>query len=276
MAPQPLAAKQRRGPPGKGGPLVEALYGTNAVRETLRAGRRTCRRLLVAADARPDRELAEITRLAERRHCPVEAHHRDQLGRICRSREHQDVVLEASAYPYLSLAEISRAAQEAGPAALLLVLDRVQDPQNVGTLLRTAEAVGVQGVVLPEREAAAITPAVVRASAGACEFLRIARVGNLVPAIAALKEAGLWVLGLEEDPSASPYTAVDWQRPLAIVVGSEGFGLRRLVRESCDELVRLPMRGRIGSLNAAVAGSVILYEAWRCRDAQIKTANQQP
>jgi 23S rRNA (guanosine2251-2'-O)-methyltransferase len=268
MAPQPMK-KQRRGAPRKGAPLSEVLYGTNAVRESLRAGRRTCRRLLVDASARSDRVLEEITQLAQGRHCPVETRHRDQLGKLCRSREHQGVVLEVSTYPYTSLQDLVRAAQAAGPTALLLVLDRVQDPQNVGTLLRTAEAVGVQGVVLPEREAVAITPAVVRASAGASEFLHIARVGNLVPAMAALQEAGLWVLGLEEDPAATPYTATDWRRPLAVVVGSEGFGLRRLVRERCDGLVRLPMRGRIGSLNASVAGSVVLYEIWRYRDAQL-------
>ena len=273
MAPQPLRTKPRPGPSRKGAPSAEALYGTNAVREALRAGRRTCRRLLVDASVRSDRALEEITQLAQRRRCPVETRHREQLGRLCRSSEHQGLVLEVSAYPYVSLAELGRAAQEAGPAALLLVLDRVQDPQNVGTLLRTAEAVGVQGVVLPEREAVAITPAVVRASAGACEFLRIARVGNLVPALASLQEAGLWVLGLEEDPAATLYTALDWDRPLAIVVGSEGFGLRRLVRERCDGLVRLPMRGRIGSLNAAVAGSVILYEVWRCREARREPEN---
>lgn len=273
MAPQPVTMKQRRGPRPRGGAPAEALYGTNAVREALRAGRRTCRRLLVDAGAKPDHVLDEIAQLAQRRRCPVETRHREQLGRLCRSTEHQGLVLEVSSYPYATLEHLCRAAREAGPDALLLVLDRVQDPQNVGTLLRTAEAVGVQGVVLPEREAVAITPAVVRASAGASEFLRIARVGNLVPAIAELKEAGLWVLGLEEDPAASLYSAMDWNRPLAIVVGSEGFGLRRLVRERCDGLVRLPMRGRISSLNAAVAGSVALYEACRYRAANLKTAN---
>ena len=275
MAPRPMKGKKRRRPsrrdpsrqgrPRRDRPSTEMLYGTNAVREALRADRRTYRRLLVDARARPDRVLEEITLLAQKKRCPVDSRHRDQLGRMCRSREHQGVVLEVSSYPYATVAEISRAAREAGPAALVLVLDRVQDPQNVGTLLRTAEAVGVQGVVLPKREAVAITPAVVRASAGASEFLRIAREGNLVPALARLKEAGLWVLGLEGEPTASLYTAVDWDRPLAIVVGSEGFGLRRLVHERCDGLVRLPMRGRINSLNASVAGSVVLYEIWRAR-----------
>lgn len=244
---------------------LELLFGTNAVREALRAGRRRCRRLLLAAGQRADRLLEEVTRLARERRCPVETRPREDLGQLVHSHEHQGVVLEATPYPYSTLSEIGTAAGQAGSAALVLLLDRLQDPQNVGTLLRTAEAVGVQGVVLPEREAVAITPAVVRASAGACEHLCIARVGNLVPAMATLQEAGLWVLGLEEDPAAVPYTAVDWQRPLAIVVGSEGFGLRRLVRQRCDGLVRLPMRGRIESLNAAVAGSVVLYEILRQR-----------
>ncbi len=258
---------------------LELLFGTNAVREALRAGRRNCRRLLLAAGQHADLLLEEITRLAHERRCPVETRPREDLGQLVRSREHQGVVLEATPYPYSALAEIAAAAGQAGPAALVLLLDRLQDPQNVGTLLRTAEAAGVQGVVLPERDAVAITPAVVRASAGACEHLRIARVGNLVPAMAALQEAGLWVLGLEEDPTASPYTAVDWRRSLAIVVGSEGFGLRRLVRERCDGLVRLPMHGRIGSLNAAVAGSVVLYEILRqrgAREEQLAVPPEQP
>ena len=119
---------------------------------------------------------------------------------------------------------------------------------------------------LPEREAVAITPAVARASAGASEHLRIARVANLVPAMETLQSAGLWVWGVEQDPAARRYAATDWSRPLAIVVGSEGFGLRRLVRERCDGLVCLPMHGRVGSLNAAVAGSVVLYEICRYRE----------
>ena len=286
MAPQPL--RQRRGQgraaperkrrarqpdraPERARPAADAfevLYGTNPVREALRAGRRTPRRLLLADGTRPDRALEEIVRLAQGQRCTVETHPRDDLGRLTRSYEHQGIVLVASPYPYATLEEISAAVQQAGPAALVLVLDRLQDPQNVGSLLRTAEAVGVQGIVLPEREAVAISPAVVRASAGATEHLRIARVGNLVPAMAALQEAGLWVLGLEGDPQADLYTAVDWERPLAVVVGSEGFGLRRLVRERCDGLVRLPMRGRIGSLNAAVAGSVVLYEIGRYRSQE--------
>jgi len=247
------------------GALKEALYGRNPVREALRAGRRTCRRLLLAEGVRRSREVEEVAERARATGCPVETKPRGELSRLAGSGEHQGVVLEASPYPYAAFEEVVAMARAAGPDALLLLLDRLQDPQNVGTLLRTAEAVEVQGVVLPEREAVAITPAVVKASAGASEHLYIARVANLGRAMAEIQEAGLWVFGLEEDPQATPYTAADWNRPLAVVVGSEGFGLRRLVRERCDGLVCLPMRGRVGSLNAAVAGSVVLYEIRRCR-----------
>lgn len=245
--------------------MRETLYGRNAVYESLRAGRRPLHRLLLAQGGHPNALRKELVALAHRRNCPVEERPRGDLARLAHTREHQGVVLEAGPYPYVALDEIVATAQAAGPQALVLLLDRLQDPQNVGTLLRTAEAVGVQGVLLPEHEAAAVTPAVVRASAGACEHLPIARVNNLVRAMARLKEAGIWVLGLEKDPRAILYTEADWARPVAVVVGSEGTGLRRLLRERCDGLVYLPMSGRVGSLNAAVAGSVILYEIWRRR-----------
>lgn len=249
------------------GALVQSLYGRNAVREALRAARRTFYRLLIAEGIRRDEGVGEICRLASERGCPVEEQPRGTVARVARSQEHQGVVLEAGPYPYVEFEAIVAAAQQAGNEALVLVLDRVQDPQNLGALLRTAEAVGVQGVVLPEHEAAGVSPAVVRASAGACEHLAIARVTNLARALATLQKAGLWAIGLEADRQAVLYTEIDWDRPLALVVGSEGFGLRRLIRQRCDALARLPMRGQVASLNAAVAGSVALYEVLRYRDA---------
>jgi 23S rRNA (guanosine2251-2'-O)-methyltransferase len=146
-----------------------------------------------------------------------------------------------------------------------LLLDHVQDPQNVGTLLRTAENVGVHGVVLPGRRAATITPAVVNASSGATEHLLIVQAGNLAQTIVALQRADVWVAGLENDPTAQDIDQAELDRPLALVVGAEGTGLARLTRERCDFLVRLPTRGRLDSLNAAVAGSIALYSAWRQR-----------
>jgi 23S rRNA (guanosine2251-2'-O)-methyltransferase len=159
---------------------------------------------------------------------------------------------------------LTRAEQRAEPV-LLLMLDHLQDPQNIGTLLRTAEVVGVHGVITPGRRAAEITPAVVNAASGATEHLLIAEVTNVVQTIQQLQRAGVWVAGVEDDPEARDYDAVDLDGPLALVLGAEGAGLARLTRERCDYLVRLPMRGEIASLNVAVAGSILLYHAWRVR-----------
>jgi 23S rRNA (guanosine2251-2'-O)-methyltransferase len=147
----------------------------------------------------------------------------------------------------------------------VLLLDRVQDPQNLGTLLRSAEAVGVHGVVIPTKRSAAVTPAVVSASSGASEYMRLAQ-HNIAQAIQVLKERGVWVAGLEISQQAQPYHMVDLSGPIAIVVGHEGSGMRRLVKENCDFLVRIPMRGAVESLNAAVAGSIVLFHVWEKRN----------
>jgi 23S rRNA (guanosine2251-2'-O)-methyltransferase len=177
------------------------------------------------------------------------------------------VALQTSDYPYSSLDEIVASAQSRGEAPLILLLDLLQDPQNVGSLLRTAEAVGAHGAVIQHRRAVGITPAVVHTSAGAVEHMLVAQVTNLVDAIGKLKERDVWVTGLEAMRDAQAYTEADLSGALALVVGSEGEGLRRLVRERCDFLVQLPMHGQVTSLNASVAGSVVLYEALRQREA---------
>lgn len=177
---------------------------------------------------------------------------------------HQGVALQAGPYPYSDLGEMLTLAVQRGEPPFLLLLDTLQDPQNLGTLLRTAEAVGIHGVLLPHRRAATVTPAVVNASSGACEHLLIGQ-GNLAQTIELLKNENVWVVGLEGGKEAQPLGEVDLSGPLALVVGSEGEGMRRLVRESCDLLLRLPMRGRVESLNAAVAGSVALFLAWQAR-----------
>jgi 23S rRNA (guanosine2251-2'-O)-methyltransferase len=152
-----------------------------------------------------------------------------------------------------------------GEPPFLLLLDLLQDVQNVGALLRVAEAVGMHGIILQERRAAAITPAVVRASSGAVEHLLIAQVTNLVQTMRKLKEAEIWLAGLDMGEGTLRYDQADLRGPLGLVVGNEGEGLRRLVRETCDFTIRLPMRGQIASLNAATAGSVVLYAAWQAR-----------
>jgi 23S rRNA (guanosine2251-2'-O)-methyltransferase len=170
------------------------------------------------------------------------------------------------AYPYVEVEAMLALARERNEPPLLLLLDCLQDPQNLGTLLRTAEVVGVHGVVIPRHRAAEITPAVSNASAGSVEHLLIARVTNLVRTMEELKEKGVWIAGLENLPEAQDYHEAGLSMPLALVVGSEGRGLSRLVRERCDLWIRLPMRGHIDSLNAAVAGSIALYEVWQQRE----------
>ncbi|HIP97651.1 MAG TPA: 23S rRNA (guanosine(2251)-2'-O)-methyltransferase RlmB [Anaerolineae bacterium] len=246
--------------------MRELLYGRNAVCECLRAGRRTVYKVLLAEGVRESGTVADILNTARGQgivsQC-VERRQLDGLGDV----NHQGVAAEVGPYPYSDPEAMLKAAKERGERPLLLLLDCLQDPQNLGTLLRTAEAVGVHGVIIPKRRAVSVTPAVVNASAGAVEHLLVARAANLVQAMARLKAADVWVVGLEDVPEAQLYHRADLNMPLALVVGSEGAGMRRLVRERCDFLIRLPMRGRIGSLNASVAGSIALYEIWRQRES---------
>ena len=244
--------------------MREWLYGRNPIYETLRAGRRRAFRLWVAQNASEKGRLADILRLAGQQHIPVERVPRPRLEDY--GAEAQGVALEAGEYPYSDLPSILTNAAQRDEPPFVLLLDTLQDPQNLGTLLRTAEIAGVHGVLLPYRRTATVTPAVVNASSGASEHLLIAQV-NLAQAIAELKDAGLWVIGLEGDPQsgAQPPARVRLDGPLALVVGNEGEGMRRLTRDSCDLLLALPMRGQIDSLNAAVAGSLAIYLAWQAR-----------
>jgi 23S rRNA (guanosine2251-2'-O)-methyltransferase len=240
----------------------EWITGRNPVYETLRAQRREPFRLLVAQGVQEKGRLSEILKLASSRRLNIEHASRDQLDRIAHGN--QGVALEVSGYPYSGVADILQAADRKNEKPFILILDTLQDPQNFGSLVRTAEAVGVHGVILPLRRTATVTPAVVQASSGASEHLLIAQ-ANLAQSIASLQEAGVWVIGLEGVPEAEDPLRVRLDGAIALVVGSEGEGMRPLVRQSCDVLMRLPMRGKIGSLNAAVAGSIALYLVWQTR-----------
>jgi 23S rRNA (guanosine2251-2'-O)-methyltransferase len=244
--------------------MREILYGRNAVREALRAGRRKIYKLVLAQGTKEASVVADIATLANKSGVPIQRVERRQLDRLG-DFNHQGVAAEATPYPYVELEEILAEADQRQEMPLLLMLDCLQDPQNFGSLLRTAEIIGVHGVVIPKRRAVGITPAVVNSSAGATEHLLVARMTNLVRAMKELKAKGLWIVGLEDVPQAQPYYRSDLKMPLTLVVGSEGRGMGRLVRETCDILVRLPMRGKISSLNVAVAGSIALYEVWRQR-----------
>jgi 23S rRNA (guanosine2251-2'-O)-methyltransferase len=247
--------------------MREILYGRHAVHESLRAGRRRPYKLMLAEGVRQTDIIGQIVFLAEQAGISVNRttrHDLDQIGKI----HHQGVALETSDFPHTPLDDILAAAQSSADVPLFLLLDQLQDPQNVGSLMRTAEAVGVNGVVIQRRRAVGITPAVVNASSGAVEHLSVAQVTNLASAIDQLKRHDVWVAGLEAVPGAHQINQADFNGPLALVVGSEGQGLRRLVRERCDFLVQLPMRGQVRSLNASVAAAVALYEIlWQREEA---------
>ncbi len=210
---------------------------------------------------RSDR-IVDILELAENKGVRIEEVPRKVLDN--RERHNQGVMLQVSEYPYQTIHDIEANIQRSNVPGFILILDSLQDPQNLGTLLRTAEVVGVHGVVLPYRRAAAVTPAVVNASSGASEHLTIIQ-ANLAQIIDAFKQMDIWVYGLDSGPDAQPVSQLNLDGPIALVVGNEGEGLRQLVRKSCDVILQLPMAGQIESLNASVAGSIALYMAWQAR-----------
>lgn len=243
----------------------EWLFGRNPVEEALAAGRRTCSEIVLPpASPDEDDQLQRIRDEARARRLVVRTMGRDQLDRLTRFGHHQGVALKTTGYPYVGFDEIVAAA-ESDENAVVLLLDHLEDPQNVGAILRTAAAVGVTGVVIPEDRACGITPAAVRASAGGAEHVKVAHVVNLPRAMKALKEAGVWLTGLDWGDDARPYTAIDFRGRAGLVVGAEGAGLSRLVRETCDFIGVLPMPGGFESLNAGVAAAVALYEIVRQR-----------
>jgi 23S rRNA (guanosine2251-2'-O)-methyltransferase len=247
---------------------TETLARRHPVLEALRGGRRALHTLHVVG-GRDDRELEPILSAAAAAGVPVARVDKAGLDRLAQRHgadpKHQGVLLEVGPYPYAEPDEMLGLAERRSEKPLLLLLDLLHGPQNIGALLRTAEACGVHGVILQDRRAPEITPAVVQYAAGATEHLLIAKVTNLAQTMQWLKEAGVWLAGMDMDEEAYTLGQIDLDRPLGIVVGHEGDGLRRLVRERCDFLVRLPMRGRVESLNAAVAGSILLYAAWQAR-----------
>jgi 23S rRNA (guanosine2251-2'-O)-methyltransferase len=262
------------------------IYGINPVLEALKAGRVT--RLRMAS--RGDRRVDEILALAAARGVPVERVDAPALDRAARGGVHQGVVADVEGAREYGIEDLlslppdrlrqgfgesagASAKAEGGShekeldAPLIVVLDGIEDPHNAGAILRTADAAGVDGVVRQERHAAALDGVVAKASAGALAHVRIATVVNIARAIDELKEAGVWTIGLAGD-APEPYTAPDYTLPTALVLGSEGTGLRRLVRDRCDRLVRIPMRGAVESLNVSVAAGVVLFEVVRQRMAR--------
>jgi 23S rRNA (guanosine2251-2'-O)-methyltransferase len=241
----------------------ELIYSRNAVYETLRAKRREVFKLQIAEGAQEKGRLEEIIKKANEQKIKIEKVPRARLDKA--HQNHQGVVAEVSGYSYSDLVDILELANQKNEPPFVLLLDSLNDPQNFGSLLRTAEAIGVHGVIIPLAHTVEVTPAVVNASSGASEHLLIAR-ANLAQAIEALKEAEVWIVGLDQAGAQLEPNSRHLRGALGLVVGSEGEGIRQLVRSKCDIVLKLPMRGRIESLNAAVAGSVALYLAYLARN----------
>ncbi len=242
---------------------MDRLTGIHAVHEALEAGR-ALGRIVIARGRHGDR-IEDLVRLARSRGVPVGFEDRAQVDRLAGSREHQGVVAFAASRAAATLeALLERAAGDTTQKGLVILLDGVEDPHNLGAIIRTALAAGAHGVVVPERRAAGLTDVVARASAGALAHLPVARVTNLVRAMEDLKKAGFWLMGLDERADKN-YADADFTLPVGIVLGGEGKGLHELTRKRCDFIVSLPTTGPVRSLNVSVAAGVVLFEAVRQR-----------
>jgi len=242
--------------------MRELIYSRNAVYEVLSAKRRQVFGIEIAEGVQEKGKLAEILKQAQAQKIKVTRVPRPKLDKV--HQNNQGIVAEVSGYPYSDVVEVLENAKDELP--FILILDSLQDPQNFGTLIRTAEALGVHGVVIPTARTVDVTPAVVNASSGACEHMLIAQ-ANLSQTIDALKDNDIWVVGLDQAGAEIESGSRHLKGALALVVGSEGEGLHELTRKKCDVVLKLPMKGKIESLNAAVAGSVALYLAYMTRVA---------
>lgn len=253
-------------PAGGSDEACEVVYGLHAVREILRGGTRPLSRILVS---RRDRQYAELVRLARALCVPVHVEPRQVLERLVPKGKHQGIVALVAAKSYVEPEEMLACARAQGEAPFLVILDGVEDPRNLGAVLRTAEAVGTHGVLIPERRSAGLSGSVAKAAAGALEYLQVGRVQNVSRLIEALQAQGLWIYAL--DPLArKSYTALDLRGPIALVLGGEGKGVRPGVLEKCDDRASVPMRGHVESLNVSVAAGIVMYEVLRQRTVGAK------
>ncbi|HZC04133.1 MAG TPA: 23S rRNA (guanosine(2251)-2'-O)-methyltransferase RlmB [Ktedonobacterales bacterium] len=242
--------------------MADYVWGRYPVLEALRSRRRV-HRILIAQGPR-DSGMSQLLDQARRIGVPVEPTPKRRLDDLSKNSNHQGVVALVAPRTYADVEDILQRAKELGEDALVVVLDAIQDVHNLGSLIRTAEVVGAHGVIIPEHRAAGLTPVVDKTSAGAVEFLPVAQVTNITRTLDDLKKRGLWCIGLEGS-AKTRFDQANLKGPIALVVGNEGKGISRLVKEHCDVLISLPMRGHVGSVNAAIAGSVALYEIWRQR-----------
>lgn len=243
--------------------MADMITGRNAVLEALKSDREI-EKLIVAKGA--EGSIRKITGMAKDKKIPIQYREKAALDRIAGRNSHQGVIAQVSQYTYCTLDDILRRAEERGEDPFIMILDGLEDPHNLGAVMRTAECCGAHGIVIPKRRSAGITETVAKASAGAVEYMLCARVSNIGQAIDQLKERGMWVAAC--DMGGKAYTEQDLTGSLAVVIGSEGTGISRLVREKCDFVVSIPMKGKITSLNASNAAAILMYEVVRQRERQ--------
>jgi 23S rRNA (guanosine2251-2'-O)-methyltransferase len=247
--------------------MSDIIEGRNPVIEALKAGR-PINKILLARNMGRHSVIAEIMHLSRDKRIPVEFVDRHVIDEACESFSHQGVIAYAAAKDYVSLDDLFIESRKRKEEPLYCILDGIEDPQNLGAILRTADASGFHGIIVRSRRAVGLTSVVNRASAGAVEYVPVARVSNISQAIATLKQNNVWVIGIEA-AGKTRYTEVDFNLPTAIVIGSEGKGVSDLVGKNCDSLVSIPMRGKITSLNASVAAALVMYEAFKQRGWRI-------
>lgn len=240
----------------------ELILGKNPVIEALRSGR-TINKILMAEGVNKN-QMGAIFSLAKEQGIVISNANRKKLDQLVGSTNHQGVIASVAAYDYVEVEDILVRAKEKNEPAFVLILDELEDPHNLGSILRTADATGAHGVIIPKRRSVSLTATVAKASAGAIEYVPVARVTNIVRTMEELKEQGVWIAGTDA-AGTQDFREGDYSMPLALVIGSEGKGMSRLVRENCDFLYRLPMVGQVTSLNASVAAALLMYEVHRAR-----------
>lgn len=248
--------------------MPEFIYGLWPIIESLRANRRTFEKLIMTDTLEERGLVAEIATLAREKGVDVSRVQKRIIDDVSDNSNHQGMALRVSPYPFVDIQDMLDLAEKRGEKPFILILDLLKDPQNVGSLMRVADAVGIHGIIMQDRRQVSITPAVIASSSGAVEHLQVAQVTNLVNAMKELKDNDVWIVGMDVGPNVPALDKQDLNMAIGLVMGSEGDGMRRLVRDTCDFLVTLPMRGQVGSLNVATAGSIALYAAWQARGWQ--------
>ncbi|WP_028988514.1 23S rRNA (guanosine(2251)-2'-O)-methyltransferase RlmB [Thermicanus aegyptius] len=243
--------------------LEEIIYGKNPVIEAIRSGR-AINKIWVAEGIKPS-AVKGIYEEAKKRGIVIQQVPRSRLDQAAETKNHQGILIFLAAHSYYELDDLLRLTRQMDTPPFFIMLDGIEDPHNLGSILRSADGAGLHGVMIPKRRAAPLTPAVAKSSAGAIEYVPVARITNLSQAIDELKENGFWVIGTDAN-AKTDYREADYTRPTLLVIGNEGKGISRLVKEKCDFLVKLPMMGKVSSLNASVAAALLMYEGMRQRN----------